>query len=341
MTHDIRSPHRTLVRLLIVFLALSVADLYLTWRLIQQGDGRLLESNPVASYWLATFGWGGMALFKLVVVALVGAAAWLVARRRPHTGDMILVFACGAQSAVVVYSIFLPLALDDRSYGPTEVVWVSPVNANASADASAGSQRAPGPPPLRENGMILLLSQKSVQEELKLTPAQIKDLAQLSGGRMELRQSFRRISTDDANARAQKLQTQEKSFLDGLQEEQAERLQQIAWQQRGGLALIDADVSDALMLSDEQKEKVQAVVNEAFRQRGGPRPRHPWNDAGKPQDDVETLKQKALALLTAEQSARWKEMLGEPFKGELRLWPGGPGPGPGPGPGRDGRRPRF
>jgi hypothetical protein len=249
---------------------------------------------------------------------------------------MILVFACGAQSAVVVYSIFLPLAIDDRSYGPTEVVWVSPVNANA--DASAGSPRAPGPPPLRENGMILLLSQRSVQEELKLTPAQIKDLAQLSGGRMELRQSFRHISADDANARAQKLQTQEKSFLDGLAEEQAERLQQIAWQQRGGLALIDADVSDALMLSDAQKEKVQAVVDEAARPRG-PRPRRPWNDAGKPQDDVEALKQKAVALLTPEQSARWKEMLGEPFKGELRLWPGGPGPGPGPG--RDGRRPRF
>src|SRR5262245_9115683 len=98
------STAKLILGLLLAFIGLGLADLFLTWRLIQTNDGHVFESNPVANWCLVAYGWGGMAAFKLGMLVLIGGLVAVIAFSRPRTAELILVFACGAQSAVVVYS---------------------------------------------------------------------------------------------------------------------------------------------------------------------------------------------------------------------------------------------
>src|SRR5262245_42806460 len=50
----LRLPHP---RKLLLFALLSVADLTLTWALIQYGRGQFYEGNPVAAWFLRSGGW--------------------------------------------------------------------------------------------------------------------------------------------------------------------------------------------------------------------------------------------------------------------------------------------
>jgi hypothetical protein len=86
---------------------LSVADLGLTYALIQQGNGEVYESNPIAEAWLNSYGWTGLALFKLAIILVVAAVAVYVSLSRPRTGGHILTFACLAVALVVGYSVHL------------------------------------------------------------------------------------------------------------------------------------------------------------------------------------------------------------------------------------------
>jgi hypothetical protein len=91
-------------RKLALFTALSLADLALTWLLLEQPSRGAYESNPVAAWWLSCFGWAGLAAFKASTVLLVAAVTQVVARHRPHAAGRILTFACLALLSVVLYS---------------------------------------------------------------------------------------------------------------------------------------------------------------------------------------------------------------------------------------------
>lgn len=92
---------------LTLYSLLSIADLGLTYALIQQGNGEVYESNPIAEAWLNSYGWTGLALFKLAIILIVAAVAAIVSRSRPRTGGHILTFACLAVALVVGYSLHL------------------------------------------------------------------------------------------------------------------------------------------------------------------------------------------------------------------------------------------
>jgi hypothetical protein len=94
-------------RKLCLFVVLSLADLALTWVLLERSEGRACESNPVAAWWLARFGWAGLAGFKVAIVLLVAGLALLLARRLPDAAGRVLAFGCAALLAVVLYSGFL------------------------------------------------------------------------------------------------------------------------------------------------------------------------------------------------------------------------------------------
>jgi hypothetical protein len=94
-------------RKVLAFGLLSLADLYLTWRLLQAEHGRVYESNPVASAWLESYGWFGLATFKALAMLMVVALAIIISRHRPRTASGILWFACTATAAVVIYSCIL------------------------------------------------------------------------------------------------------------------------------------------------------------------------------------------------------------------------------------------
>jgi hypothetical protein len=97
---------------LALFVLLSVTDLFLTWVLVNSTDGIVYESNPVASFWLATFGWLGLTAYKMGLMVFVSALVLVISRYRPRVGGRILLFACSALTCVVLYSCFLGWMLD-------------------------------------------------------------------------------------------------------------------------------------------------------------------------------------------------------------------------------------
>jgi hypothetical protein len=92
---------------LLLYAALSLVDLALTYRLLERGGGHVYESNPVANAWLSAYGWMGLAAFKLACMALVISVATLLLVRRPRAADHLLLFACTAVALVVLYSCSL------------------------------------------------------------------------------------------------------------------------------------------------------------------------------------------------------------------------------------------
>jgi Domain of unknown function (DUF5658) len=91
----------------LLFILLSGADLFLTWRLLSQRGSTVYESNPLAAWLLDRFGWPGLTLFKAVAVIVVLTATAILCRRSPRVGVRVLTFGCTVLSGVVVYSFML------------------------------------------------------------------------------------------------------------------------------------------------------------------------------------------------------------------------------------------
>jgi Spy/CpxP family protein refolding chaperone len=178
-------------------------------------------------------------------------------------------------------------------------------------------------------GPLFLLTQKSVQEELKLSEEQIKKVTQLNEKQRESRGGFRDLSREEREKKmAEQAKETNKALADILKPEQLKRVKQIGWQQRGIGAIGSPEVAEALKLTSEQKDKIKSILEDAskarrelFTNRGGDR-----EEARKKGEEIrKNTNEKLTGVLTAEQKTKWKEMLGEPFKGEIRRpeFPGG------------------
>jgi len=89
----------------------------------------------------------------------------------------------------------------------------------------------------------------------------------------------------------------EKELAEILSEKQLARLKQIALQLEGPRAILAPERAEELQLTEEQQEKIRRLT--------------PKNGKS------------LLAILDAEQQAKWREMTGRPFRGKLAM----PGPG--------------
>jgi hypothetical protein len=88
-----------------------------------------------------------------------------------------------------------------------------------------------------------------------------------------------------------------------------------------------------LKLTPEQRERIRGIDEEWFFAGMQEWMRPPGKPPGDPRKSNEPKRkqeavERILALLTDEQTQRWKEMTGEPFKGTAMFWPGPPGPPP-------------
>jgi len=92
---------------LALFVLLNLADLLMTWYLIERSKGIVYESNPLAAWWLQTGGWLGLAAFKAGVVLLAGSLILIVSLQRPHLGHGALGLSCAVVAGVVFYSGWL------------------------------------------------------------------------------------------------------------------------------------------------------------------------------------------------------------------------------------------
>ncbi|MFO0896303.1 MAG: hypothetical protein U0836_02640 [Pirellulales bacterium] len=218
-------------------------------------------------------------------------------------------------------------------------------------EAQEGGRRGGGRGMFGGGGDLLtIVSNEAVQSELKLDDAKKAEVAKVVE---ELREQFRgggrgqggggqgQGGGAEFQARRQEQAKQAAEKLKAVvSEEQFKRLQQLQYQVIGVLgAAQNADLAAALSLDDATKQKLAALSDE---QREALRDlREAVRDGSVQQDAVRTemekvrkeLEEKAMALLTSEQKAKFTEVVGAPFDvSQLR------GRGMGLGGGRGGRR---
>jgi hypothetical protein len=92
---------------MLLFVALSFADLYLTRELLVRGHGQVYESNPIAEAWLSRYGLDGLVFFKMGALSVVAGVAVFLSTYRPRAGRWLLNFACLIVGSVALYSCLL------------------------------------------------------------------------------------------------------------------------------------------------------------------------------------------------------------------------------------------
>lgn len=190
---------------------------------------------------------------------------------------------------------------------------------------------------------LFLLRNDQVREELGIVDEQVEKLEALGNkAREQMRELFSGmgdLSREEREAKMEEIRTKMQSRAEEMKKEmetillpnQVKRLEQISRQTRmrmgpqgGGNSEV---IATELKLSDEQKEKLRAKAEEVEKKL-----REKMAKLRKESED------EILSVLTPEQRAQWKEMVGDPF--ELQFGrPGRGGPGGGGGGGAPGARP--
>ncbi|MBI1913624.1 MAG: hypothetical protein HYS12_02545 [Planctomycetes bacterium] len=171
-----------------------------------------------------------------------------------------------------------------------------------------------------------LLTNKSVQDELKITKEQKEKIDEASKKIQEkmqkAREEFRDLKQEERQAKFQALQketTEELTKAADLTSEQKKRFGQIQLQQLRTRAFTNADVQKQLKLTDEQKETIKTALKEGEdkiqeetkgldRRTDGQKIREIRQKVGK------ATQGKIAASLTSEQKKTWADMVGEPFE---------------------------
>jgi serine/threonine protein kinase len=148
---------------------------------------------------------------------------------------------------------------------------------------------------------LRLLRLAPVQDDLKLSPDQRRTILDLEAQRRERLRCKPGQPADKEQAEAI-----EKEILAQLNPEQARRLGQLLLQQAGTAAFQDPAVRAGLDLTPAQGEALTLI-----RKHAEGTPRSP-GVGGKP-----TPLERSLQVLTPDQTARWRELVGEPFPGVL------------------------
>ena len=94
------------------FVLISLLDLFMTFLLLYFSNRGMMrnvvvESNPVARYFISGWGTLGLVWFKIVMVTLIVLATQVVATRRPAVAQVVLNGATLFVGCVVAYSALL------------------------------------------------------------------------------------------------------------------------------------------------------------------------------------------------------------------------------------------
>ena len=186
----------------------------------------------------------------------------------------------------------------------------------ALAQPGAGTR-----PPLR------VLSEESVQKDLKLTSQQVKRVAEEFKKLREKTEELQDLEKDERSKKMQELiKEADKTVADILSPSQLKRFKQINLQTQGVRSLYSPALAKELGVTEEQRRKIKEIKDATdkekmdLRQLGqfvGKEARQKMKEINKRADE------KIFQLLTADQKAKWKEMIGEPFKGEITFGPPG------------------
>lgn len=181
-------------------------------------------------------------------------------------------------------------------------------------------------------GQLGLLMNKDVQKDLKLTTDQVSKIDTAAKKQREAFQGLQGLSREERTQKMQALNKETRETLKStLKPEQEKRLHQLELQQRGLTALATPanarnpnarpnPLIKELNITADQQQKIQDIqtanrekMREIFQNAGGNR-----QEAAKKMAELnKSANDKIMGLLTADQKAKWKEMTGEPFKGQL------------------------
>jgi hypothetical protein len=199
------------------------------------------------------------------------------------------------------------------------------------AASLALAQRQPGGGRGNMGAMMegpMLLLNKSVQDELKLTDDQKADIEKINKKMTEARtKAVADAGMDRAKiAEAMKPITEEttKSLKDGpmaaLKPEQSKRFKQIEIQQKGLAAFNDEEVQKTLKITDKQKEEITGQIKDVEKDTGEIR-KDAQGDQTKMREartKITELNTKAtdkiISSLTDDQKKAYKELVGEKFE---------------------------
>jgi hypothetical protein len=168
---------------------------------------------------------------------------------------------------------------------------------------------------------LILLRQKSVQEELKLNAELVTKVLQFTNGEYEAWQNALKLSQDEREQKIKELQKKNQDFLaDNFNEGQRKRLRQIMLQVTGLMHLTRPAVVKELNLTEEQQQKFKELQKETgieLQEIIDAKKREGRNEKlAKLRDDID---KKVEAILTDQQKDKVKELVGERFKGAILL----------------------
>jgi len=168
---------------------------------------------------------------------------------------------------------------------------------------------------------LLLLRQKSVQKELKLSSDVIKKTMEFTETQSEA--ARKAVKLDEAARKKEfvKLVKENEKFLtDNLDEKQSKRLNQIMMQFTALAHLTKPEAAKELKLSDDQVKKLKELQTES--RKALVELMDSKEAKGKSEKFAklrETTRKKILDVLTDDQEKKVREMAGEPFKGEIEF----------------------
>jgi serine/threonine protein kinase len=190
---------------------------------------------------------------------------------------------------------------------------------------------------------LFWLNDPKVQDDLKLAKDQIERITALNKQVQEQRESFRafgRPKTEDHSQRSEEhrqlFRRQARANAEAisgiLDSVQQKRLKQIGWQTGGTMVYFDPEVIVALELTTDQIDRFHEIQDQAWKATGdywrANRDHRPEIDPDvhrKKMDEIwRPAQERMMNTLTAVQMARWREMVGDPFKGDLRMQPSPP-----------------
>jgi hypothetical protein len=201
-------------------------------------------------------------------------------------------------------------------------MWVSAVVAVAVLASPA--RPADDEQMIAESGAleIVLLRQPAVQKELKLADTDTKKLHDFASGQWKKAREIHKLPAKDQDAKYDALTKENETFLSELlSKPQRMRLDQIAMQVAGLMWAGRPDVATALKLTDEQKKALHDLHKQAHKEMQAIHSETKSLDVKHEELKKlhETNTKRLLGLLTADQKAKWKELAGAEFTGELQF----------------------
>ncbi|MDB5308471.1 MAG: hypothetical protein JWO38_2673 [Gemmataceae bacterium] len=194
----------------------------------------------------------------------------------------------------------------------------------AAPAADKAAERKQGHVPEEGAVQVMLLRQKSVQDDLKLANADTTKIHDFATRQWKKAQEFDKLSPKEQDEKYRELTRENEKFLaEVLKPEQKKRLDQITMQVAGLMWVTRPELAAAIGLTAEQKKKAKELQKEAHDEAHKILSENVGRELKA--EELKQLREKnrkrLMDLLTDDQEKKWKELAGTPFTGELYFGP--------------------